>query len=89
VHLRFIPAPYFKKYGKHPGIKAFVDVVTAAAIGAIVGAVFVLAQRQFTDVISLAIAIITILVLLMFKKIQQPFVILVAASAGLTIKNFL
>ncbi|HKC37016.1 MAG TPA: chromate transporter, partial [Chitinophagaceae bacterium] len=26
-----LPAPYFKKYGKHPGIKAFVDGVTAAA----------------------------------------------------------
>ena len=29
----------FKKYGKHPAIKAFVDGVTAAAIGAIAGAV--------------------------------------------------
>jgi chromate transporter len=84
-----IPAPYFKKYGKHPGIKAFVDGVTAAAIGAIVGAVFVLAKRQLTDLISLTIAIITILVLLRFKKIQEPFVILVAALAGLIIKNFL
>ena len=32
-----IPAPYFKKYGRHPGIKAFVEGVTAAAIGAIAG----------------------------------------------------
>ena len=31
-----LPAPYFKKYGKRPGI---VDGVTAAAIGAITGAV--------------------------------------------------
>ena len=34
-----LPAPYFKKYGKRPGIVAFVDGVTAAAIGAITGAV--------------------------------------------------
>src|SRR5258705_4490667 len=33
-----LPAPYFKKYGKHPGIKAFVDGITAAAVGAIGGA---------------------------------------------------
>ncbi|HEX6427528.1 MAG TPA: chromate transporter [Niastella sp.] len=84
-----IPAPYFKKYGKHPGIKAFVDGVTAAAIGSIIGAVFVLAKRQLTDSISLAIAIITILVLLRFKKIQEPFVILVAAIMGLIIKRLL
>ena len=39
-----IPAPYFKKYGKHPAIKAFIDGVTAAAIGAIAGAVIILAK---------------------------------------------
>ena len=81
-----IPAPYFKKYGKHPGIKAFVDGVTAAAIGAIAGAVLVLAKRQLTDVISGAIAIVTILILLKFKKIQEPLIILVAAILGLILK---
>ena len=39
-----LPAPYFKKYGKHPAIKAFVDGVTAAAVGAIIGAVLVLGK---------------------------------------------
>jgi chromate transporter len=84
-----IPAPYFKKYGKHPGIKAFVDGVTAAAIGAIAGAVLVLAKRQLTDVISVAIAIVTIGVLLKFKKIQEPLIILVAAILGLVLKTWL
>src|SRR4030095_14334420 len=84
-----IPAPYFKKYGKHPAIKAFVDGVNAAAIGAIAGAVCVLAKRQLTDMTSAVMAIATILVLLRFKKIQEPFVIIVAAIAGLIIKNYL
>ena len=81
-----IPAPYFKKYGKHPAIKAFVDGVTAAAIGAIAGAVIVLGKRQITDIISVAIAVVTIIVLLRFKKIQEPFIIIVAAIAGLLLK---
>jgi chromate transporter len=84
-----IPAPYFKKYGKHPAIKAFVDGVTAAAIGAIAGAVFVLGKRQLADITSTAMAIITILVLLRFKKIQEPFIIIVAAIAGFVIRNYL
>lgn len=82
-----IPAPYFKKYGKHPGIKAFVDGVTAAAVGAIAGAVLVLAKRQLTDVISCLIAVVTILVLLKFKKIPEPVIILIAALLGLLIKS--
>lgn len=82
-----IPAPYFKKFGKHPAIKAFVDGVTAGAIGAIMGAVFVLGKRQITDITSGAIALITILFLLQFKKVQEPLIILTAAIAGLLIKN--
>src|SRR6266498_2117241 len=43
--LTIIPAPYFRKHGKQPAIVAFVDGVTAAAIGALMGAVVILAQR--------------------------------------------
>lgn len=81
-----LPAPYFKKYGKHPAIKAFVDGVTAAAIGAIAGAVLVLAKRTLVDIPTIAFAIITAAVLFKFKKIQEPFVILAAALIGMLIK---
>lgn len=81
-----IPAPYFKKYGKHPAIKAFVDGVTAAAIGAIAGAVLVLGKRTLTDLPSLIMSFATIAVLLKFKKLQEPLIILVAAGIGIAIK---
>jgi len=84
-----IPAPYFKKYGRHPAIKAFIDGVTAAAIGAIAGAVIVLGKRQFADIASVLIGVVTVLVLIRFKKIQEPFIIIAAALAGLIIKNWL
>jgi chromate transporter len=77
-----LPAPYFKKYGKHPAIKAFVDGVTAAAIGAIIGAVFVLGKRQLTDVTSFTLAGVTAIGLLKFKKLPEPVIILAAALAG-------
>ncbi|MBO9201928.1 MULTISPECIES: chromate transporter [Niastella] len=82
-----IPAPYFKKYGKHAAIKAFVDGVTAAAIGAIAGAVLVLGKRQISDLTSAIIALVTLLVLLKFKKVQEPVIIVVAALLGLLLKN--
>ncbi|HEX6849148.1 MAG TPA: chromate transporter [Chitinophagaceae bacterium] len=82
-----LPAPYFKKYGKHPAIKAFVDGVTAAAIGAIAGAVLVLGKRQLTDITSWIIAIVTIVLLMRFKKIPEPLIIIAAAIAGLILKE--
>lgn len=82
-----IPAPYFKKYGKHPAIKAFVDGVTAAAIGAIAGAVLVLGKRTLMDWPTVLICVVTVGVLLRFKKLQEPIVILAAATLGLFIKT--
>jgi len=84
-----IPAPYFKKYGKHPAIKAFVDGVTAAAIGAIAGAVLVLARRTLTDIPTILIALSTAAILFRFRKLQEPVIILAAAALGLTLKLLL
>jgi chromate transporter len=84
-----IPAPYFKKYGKNPAIKAFVDGVTAAAIGAIAGAVLVLGKRTLTDIPTLLIAIATVTILFRFRKLQEPYVIIAAALTGIILKNWL
>ncbi|MGE8451427.1 MAG: chromate transporter [Pseudomonadales bacterium] len=80
-----IPAPYFKKYGKLPGILAFVDGVTAAAIGAIVGAVIVIARRTIIDVPTLLLAVSAMLLLLRFKKLSEPMIVTGAALIGLAV----
>ena len=80
-----LPAPYFKKYGKRPGIVAFVDGVTAAAIGAITGAVIVIGQRSITDWATAVLAIATVAVLWRFKKLPEPLVVLVAAVVGVVV----
>lgn len=84
-----LPAPYFKKYGKHPAIKAFVDGVTAAAVGAIAGAVLVLAKRNLVDIATICIALSTAFVLYRFKKVQEPLIIAVAAALGLFLKTYI
>lgn len=81
-----IPAPHFKRWGKHPAILAFVNGVTAAATGAIAGAVIVLARRSLVDPITVGIALVTLGVLWRFKKVQEPQVVAVAAIAGLVIR---
>jgi chromate transporter len=78
-----IPAPYFKKYGKVPGVVAFVDGVTAAAIGAITGAVIVLAKRSIVDVPTAVLAALTLLLLWKVKKLPEPVIVAGAAIVGL------
>ncbi len=80
-----IPAPYFKKYGKLPAVIAFVDGITAAAIGAITGSVIVIAKRSIIDIPTALIAVVTIALLWKFKKLQEPVVVAAAAAIGLII----
>jgi len=80
-----LPAPYFKKYGKLPSILAFVDGVTAAAVGAITGAVIVLAKRSIVDVPTALLAVATVLLLVKFKKLPEPVIVAGAALLGLAL----
>jgi chromate transporter len=80
-----VAAPAFRKYGKRPAIGAFVQGVTAAAIGAITGAVIVLGRRTITDVPTIALALVTLVLLWRWKKIPEPFVVLGAAIIGLIV----
>lgn len=80
-----IPAPYFKKYGKLPAIVAFVDGVTAAAVGAITGSVIVIAKRSIVDVPTAVMALLTIAILWKYKKLQEPVVVVSAALIGLVL----
>jgi len=80
-----IPAPYFRKHGKKPGIVAFVDGVTAAAIGTITGAVIVLGKRSITDIATIAICLVALLLLWKVKKLPEPAIVALAAVAGLIV----
>jgi chromate transporter len=84
-----IPAPYFRKYGKNQSIKAFVDGITAAVVGALVGAVIVIAIRTIIDIPRALIALATIILLLRWKKVKEPYIILVAALLGLILKRYI
>jgi chromate transporter len=86
--LTVIPAPYFKKHAKNKSIKSFVDGITAAVIGALMGSVVVIAFRAITDIPSILIAVAALLTLIFIKKIQEPYIILAAAVLGLAIKSF-
>ena len=83
--LTVIAAPYFRKYGKLPGLVAFVDGVTAAAIGAITGGAIVIARHSISDAASIAIAVVTVVLLWRFKKLQEPVIVAGAALVGLAV----
>jgi len=81
-----IPAPYFHKIAKNKPVKAFVEGITAAVVGALVGAVIVIARRTIVDFPTALIALSVIFFLIYSKKIQEPYIILAAAIIGILLK---
>ncbi|MEJ5961419.1 chromate transporter [Pedobacter immunditicola] len=82
-------APSLKKIAKNVSVKAFVDGITAVVIGALVGAVIIIATRAIVDIPTAMIAVLSMLALIYIKKIKEPQLILVSAIAGLLLKTFL
>ncbi len=80
-------APSFKKIAKNASIKAFVDGITASVIGALVGSVIIIGLRSIIDIPTLVIGVSAVLALLYIKKIQEPYIIAIAAVIGLLIKT--
>ena len=77
-----IPAPFYTRFAGNPHLKAFVDGVTAAATGAIAGAVFVLARRAIVDLPTILIFAATLACLVWLKRVPEPVVIAVVGVAS-------
>lgn len=80
-------APYYRRFANNRQVKAFVQGVTAAAVGAIAGAAYILARRSLIDVPTVLIAILTFVVLTATKKIPEPVMILVAGVIGVFLRG--
>jgi chromate transporter len=77
-----IPAPWFKRNRDDAQLKAFVQGATAAATGALSGAVIVLASRAIYDLPTAAVALASLAVLWRFK-VPEPLLVTAAGVAGL------
>jgi chromate transporter len=80
-------APSFKKIAKNASIKTFVEGITASVIGALVGSVIIIGTRTITDIPTIIIGVGAILALIYIKKIQEPYIIAIAAVIGMIIRG--
>lgn len=82
-----LPAPFYARFAGNPRLKAFVNGVTAAATGAIAGAVYVLARRAIIDVPTLLIFAATLACLVWLKRIPEPVVIAAVGIASVLLRT--
>jgi chromate transporter len=81
-----ILAPSYKRWARNPQLNAFVRGVTAAATGAIAGAVIVLARRSVYDLPTVLICVVSVAMLFRWR-IPEPVLIACAAAVGLLLQQ--
>ena len=79
-----IPAPWFSRNRDNAQLKAFVQGATAAATGALSGAVVVIALRAIYDIPTALIAIISLAILWRYK-VPEPILVTAAGIVGLIV----
>ena len=79
-----LPAPWFKRHRDNPQLKAFVDGATAAATGAITGAVVLLGTRAIVDWPTALIGLASLGVLWRFK-VPEPLLVALSGLVGLVL----
>ena len=79
-----IPAPWFSRNRDNAQLKAFVQGATAAATGALSGAVVVIALRAIYDVPTVLIALLSFGILWRYK-VPEPILVVAAAVVGLIV----
>jgi chromate transporter len=77
-----IPAPWYRKHGATPWLAAFVEGVTASAIGAITGAVWVIGRGSIRDLPTVVVGAASLL-LLIYTKIPEPILVGLSGLVGL------
>jgi chromate transporter len=82
-----IPAPHFKRWSGIRAVRAFIEGVTAAATGAIAGAVFVLGRRALVDLTTVAIALVTLALLVRVKRLPEPVLIAAVGLLGALLRQ--
>jgi chromate transporter len=80
-------APWFRRIMGSPGLRAAVDGVTAAAAGALAGAVVVLGRRALVDPATWIIALVTLVLLWRVRRVPEPLVIVAAGLVGLALRG--
>ena len=80
-------APRFRRIQQDGRARAFAEGVTAAAVGALLGAVVVMATRTLVDGATIAIAVCAFAWLLAKPKVPEPLVLAAAALVGFALRG--
>ncbi|HEX9502078.1 MAG TPA: chromate efflux transporter, partial [Thermoanaerobaculia bacterium] len=78
-----LATPILLRYYKHPRVAGFIRGVGVTVVGVLVGTTYLVGTEAIGDWLTVLIAIVSFVVIIVWKKLPEPLVILAGATTGL------
>jgi chromate transporter len=78
-----LATPILLRYYKHPRFAGFIRGVGVTVVGVLVGTTYLVGKEAIGDWLTIAIGIVSLIVITVWKKIPEPFVVLAGGVIGL------
>lgn len=83
VLLTVLATPLLLKYGRNRRLRGFIRGITVTVVGVLVGTTWLVAKSAVTDWVTLAIALLSLLTVSLWKKLPEPLLVALGAAIGL------
>lgn len=78
-----VATPILLRYHKHPRLAGFIRGVGVTVVGVLVGTSYLVAQQAIEDWLTAMIAVLSLVIVAMWKRLPEPAVIGAAGAVGL------
>ena len=83
VLLTVLATPLLLRYGRNRRLRGFIRGITVTVVGVLVGTTFLVGKTAITDWTTAAIAVLSLVVLMIWKKVPEPLMVALGAALGI------
>lgn len=78
-----VATPLLRRYRSNSSLQGFIRGITSAVVGALVGTTLLVARSAIGDAVTAGLAAVSLIVILAWKKVPEPLLVLLAGGVGL------
>lgn len=78
-----LATPVLLRYAGNARLQGFIRGITVAVVGVLVGTTYLVAKTAIGDLLTIAIGVIALIVLFLWKRVPEPLVVAAGALIGL------
>jgi chromate transporter len=83
VLLTVLATPLILRYGRNRRLRGFIRGITVAVVGVLVGTTWLVAKSAISDSVTVAITVVSLSVLFLWKRAPEPLLVALGATIGL------